>query len=182
MLYICTAFLQNDGSAMNMKEKTKAAAREFLTTYMEEHGLRKTPERFAVLDVAYSFTRPFSLNELGEAMIQRDFVVSRGTLYNTMQLFVKSRLIACYRLSNGARYEPLFNNKNHCRQVCVQCGSVQDLNAAPIARAVEKLDFKRFRQDSFALYVYGLCSSCRAKNSREEKKQQNKTWKRKQAK
>jgi Fur family ferric uptake transcriptional regulator len=47
------------------------------------------------------------------------------------------------------------------------CGKVSDVDSRKIAEAVENTRFKRFRRESFSLYVYGICSSCQAKMTRE---------------
>lgn len=49
-----------------MKENNKTAVRQILTKYLDDNKLRKTPERFAVLDAVYSFNGHFSIQELSE--------------------------------------------------------------------------------------------------------------------
>ena len=44
-----------------MKESNKTAVRQILAKYLDENKLRKTPERFAVLDAVYSFNGHFSI-------------------------------------------------------------------------------------------------------------------------
>jgi len=160
-----------------MKEKTRADAREVLMAFLRDNKLRKTPERFAVLDAVYGFKKPFTLQELDGAMQQSAFTVSRATLYNALRLFIRLRLVACLRNSAGTRYEPILGNNNHCRQVCMQCGKTTELKAVRLESAVEEMPLKRFRREGFMLYIYGLCSSCVAKNTRERKKQQDKAQK-----
>lgn len=60
-----------------MKESNKAAVRQILTKYLDENKLRKTPERFAVLDAVYSFNDHFSIQELSEKIEKVDFVLER---------------------------------------------------------------------------------------------------------
>ena len=88
-----------------MKESNKAAARQILAKYLDENKLRKTPERFAVLDAVYSFNGHFSIQELSEKIEKDFFPISRATLYNALNLFVNLRLVVCHRLSMGTMYQ-----------------------------------------------------------------------------
>lgn len=140
-----------------------------LDTYLQLSNRRKTPERYAILRAAYSIKGHFSLEKLAEQMSEEKFYVSRSTLYNTMRLFAQLRIIVCHRLSDGTKYEAVFQNENHCHQICTQCGKVTELNVPSITNAVRNAKFKRFHQDTFAVYVYGICSSCLTKRSKKEK-------------
>ena len=153
-----------------MKENYTAAVKQVLSDYLEENGLRKTPERFAVLETAYSFGSHFSIKELSEKMESQNFPVSRATLYSALNLFVELRLIACHRLGTGSRYEACYANDNHCYQICRKCGKVSETKAPKVESAIEDVHLKRFRRDGFSLYIYGVCSTCQAKMTREKNK------------
>ena len=49
-----------------MKDNVKSTVRNILSNYLEQNTLRKTPERFAILDAVYSMDGHFTLDELGE--------------------------------------------------------------------------------------------------------------------
>lgn len=153
-----------------MKESNKAAVRQILTKYLDENKLRKTPERFAVLDAVYSFNDHFSIQELSEKIEKDYFPVSRATLYNALNLFVILRLVVCHRLSIGTKYEACYANNSHCHQVCTICGKVSETKAPKVETAIEETHLKRFRRDSFSLYIYGVCSTCLARLTREKNK------------
>lgn len=69
-----------------MKDDVKEVVRSVLTDYIETNHCRKTPERFAVLDAAYSLGGFFRTEDLVEELAQRNFHVSRGTLFNSLRL------------------------------------------------------------------------------------------------
>ena len=88
-----------------MKENVKAVVRQIMTSYLEQNNCRKTPERFAVLDMVYSMSGHFTLNDLSQRLAEVNFPVSRATLYSTLALLVKLRLVVCHRLMTGTVYE-----------------------------------------------------------------------------
>ena len=149
-----------------MTEKVEAKVREILDNYLECNHHRKTPERYAILDAVYSIGGHFTLEELGDLLVRRNFRVSRATLYNTMHLFIELRLVMRHSLVDGTKYEACYSNENHVHQVCTVCGKVTEINAPLVTQAINETKLSRFRKDTFALYIYGVCSSCQAKITR----------------
>ena len=142
-------------------------------TYLEENNCRKTPERFAILDTIYTMNGHFTLEQLGEQMEKNNFRVSRATLYNAIHLFIKLRLVVRHNFQQGTKYEACFQNGNHCHQICTICGKVKEVNSAHIAHLVDEVKLKRFHKDGFALYLYGVCSTCHTKMTRVRTKKSN---------
>ena len=151
-----------------MKENVKETVRNILTSYLEQHHLRKTPERFAILDAVYDTNNHFTLEELGEKLNEEErFPVSRATLYNTLKLFMELRLVIRHRFQGTTKYEACYDNNSHCHQICTVCGKVSEFKSAKINDAISALHLKRFRKDGYTLYVYGICSTCQAKITRQ---------------
>ena len=151
-----------------MTEQNTAKVREILDTYLECNHHRKTPERYAVLDAVYSIDGHFTLEELDAELTKRNFRVSRATLYNTMHLFIELRLVMRHSLVDGTKYEACYYNDSHIHQVCSVCGQVTEINVPAVTAAVNDLKLQRFRKDTFALYIYGVCSTCQAKLTRKK--------------
>lgn len=152
----------------------KVEVKNILTQYLEQNNMRKTVERFAVLDAAYSFDTFFTIEELNTILEQNSFPVSRATLYNSLKLFQTLQLVVCHRLNDGTKYEAIYTHHSNCHQICTMCGKVSDVDSRKIAEAVELTRFKRFRRENFSLYVYGICSSCQAKMTRERNRKSRK--------
>lgn len=140
--------------------------RGILTGYLELNGLRKTPERYAILDAVYNSNGHFTLDELGEMLEKNNFRVSRATLYNTMKLFIELRLVIRHRFIGQTKYEACHHNENQIHQVCTLCGSVTEVSSAGIANAIGETKLRRFHKDGFTLYIYGVCSMCQARMTR----------------
>ena len=150
-----------------MRENIKATVKNILTAYLELNKHRKTPERFTILDAVYSMNGHFSLEELGDMLAKEyNFPVSRATLYNTLRLLIKLRLVVRHRFQSTTKYEACFDNNSHCHQICTMCGKVTEVKSQGEIDAINKMPTRRFHKDGFTLYVYGICSSCQTKMRR----------------
>lgn len=153
-----------------MKESVKEAVERILDSYLEMNNHRKTPERYAILRAVYSTDGHFTLDELGEKLAKEyKFPVSRATLYNTLNLFMELRLVIRHRFQGTTKYESCYDNNSHCHQMCTVCGKVTEVRSPGIAEAIDALHLRRFRKDGFTLYIYGICSTCQAKITRQKK-------------
>ena len=168
--FALTFFVQYIVTTDIVKEKVRG----ILDSYLEINNHRKTTERFAILDAVYDMQGHFSLEELGEKMSKDNFRVSRATLYNTMRLFIELRLVVRHRFIGQTKYEACYNNDEHIHQICTVCGAVTEIESTPITTTIAETKFTRFRKDGFYLYIYGVCSRCQAKLSRERNKVRNK--------
>lgn len=154
-----------------MRENIKVTVKNILTNYLELNKLRKTPERYAILDAVYSINGHFSLEELSDKLNgELNFPVSRATLYNTLRLFMELRLVIRHRFQGSTKYEACYDNNSHSHQICTVCGKVTEVKSPQINEVIGSLHMKRFRKDGFTLYIYGICSACQAKLTRKATK------------
>ena len=151
-----------------MRENIKVTVKNILTNYLELNKHRKTQERFTILDAVYSMDGHFTLEELGDKLTNDyNFPVSRATLYNTLKLLIELRLVVRHRFQTTTKYEACYDNNSHSHQICTMCGKVTEVKSAQLTEAINNMHTKRFRKDGFTLYVYGICSTCQAKLTRQ---------------
>lgn len=136
-----------------------------LDKYLEKHHYRKTPERYAILDAVYKMQGHFSLQELACHIEKHNFRVSRSTLYNAMRLFIQLHLVTCHKLRDGTKYEACYNYDGHCHQICTICGNVSEIHSEKIVETIGRVGNSDFKQEAFALYIYGVCQQCRQKEA-----------------
>ena len=88
--------------------------KKILNKHLEIKGLRKTPERYAIIDEIYSFNKHFSADELYSKMINKKYRVSRATIYNTLDLLVSIELVTRHVFKdNIALFEKSFGFRQH---------------------------------------------------------------------
>tara|TARA_Y100000768_G_C23403904_1_gene418578 strand:+ start:41 stop:478 length:438 start_codon:yes stop_codon:yes gene_type:complete len=96
------------------KKSILEQVKKILNKHLELKGLRKTPERYAIIDEIYSFKHHFDADELYSQMIKKKYRVSRATIYNTLDLLVNLELVSRHIFKdNLAKYEKSFGFMQH---------------------------------------------------------------------
>ena len=128
-----------------MKETNESIAltvKKIFIEYLHQHNLRKTPERFAILQEIYSTNGHFGIESLYNKMKDNKYRVSRATLYNTIELLLDCNLVIKHQFGhNCAQYERSYKFRQHDHFVDLDTGKVLeycDPRLQEIQRTIEE--------------------------------------------
>ena len=127
-------------------DKELKAAKTALTQFMTMNKMRKTPERYAVLEAVYS-----------------------GTVYNTLEMLYRAKLVMRHQFGGVILYEKR-TNKQHYHMVCTECNSISEFSDTTLKNALSTIKLRGFNITDHDLCIYGICTKCRQKLGRQKKK------------
>lgn len=141
-----------------MVAQTSLSPREKFRQYLVEHQLRKTPERFALLDKAITLPGHFGVDMLYDNMEASGYHVSRATIYSTLELLVDCGLLNRHIFgSRKTFYEVALGS--HFHLVCNACGKIREIEEEQLSH-IAAMDLDGFSPTYCSTTVYGLCKEC----------------------
>ena len=129
---------------------------------LREVGYRLTPQRMLIVSIIHDSKGHITAEGIHSRVVQQYPFVDISTVYRTLQLLKKLRLVSETDLGGGRVQYELSEGLRHHHLVCRQCGStspVDDEVIEPLRdRILEKHGFQ-VDMDHFA--IFGLCARCR---------------------
>jgi Fur family ferric uptake transcriptional regulator len=135
--------------------------REALARYLEDHALKHTRQRDAILDVFLDAKGHVTSEELFERVRAEHPSIGYTTVYRTMKLLVEAGLAHELSLEDGVtRYE--VPHEHHDHLVCTRCGRIIEFEC----RMIESTQIQIARRYNFRILrhrheLYGHCAECR---------------------
>lgn len=149
-----------------LKDKHIEEINNALRQYLQERGLRNTPERYTILEEIYNLDHHFNVDDLYLMMMQKKYHVSKATIYNTIEIFLDAGLIRKHQFgektSLTSSYEKSFFDKQHDHLVIYREGSGKVIEEIiefcdPRIQGIKESIEETFgvKISSHSLYLYG---------------------------
>jgi len=139
---------------------------EVLRDYLQQHGLRFTPERESIVREIFSRHDHFTVDELYLGLRQKR-AISRASLYRTIPLLIEAGLISeVFQDSGQTRYEHTYGHEHHCHLRCQNCGEVVEFHEPVLDDLEARVAAEHgYISSGHRLEVLGTCPSCQKKSS-----------------
>jgi len=137
---------------------------ESLVEQFSAKGLRLTAQRRVLLEIIESATEHLDAASLLNLARERDGSIDRATVYLTLELLKKLRLVDeldLMHLNGEKHYYEVRRDRDHIHLACFQCGRIEEFGSPLFDRLKQEIARARgFNINVVRMEAGGRCSNC----------------------
>jgi Fur family ferric uptake transcriptional regulator len=136
-------------------------ASEIFREFLKSEKNRITPERFEVLNAALDYEGHFGADDLYILMKNNKSLVSRATVYKTLELLAQCELLIKRNFGdNITRYESSFKRQTHDHLICMDCGRIVEFSNSKIKDLPKEISEELgFEMESYSFNIFARCKN-----------------------
>ena len=159
---------------MNLLSKRRELLDELVSK-----GVRLTPQRRALVEVMQEANEHLDAASLLDLARRREPNIDRATVYRTLELLKKLRLIDeldLMHLYGEKHYYEAKTERNHAHLACFRCGRIEEYSSPLFERLKAEISKQAgFTSRSRAWKLGGNCRACSSEVSSGQEDKENKT-------
>ena len=119
---------------------SQKASLEILKSVLKKERLRLTGQRIAIWNQIRNSKKHMDVEEIFSLLKTKKKIVSRATIYRTLDVLVKNRLIRKMDVGDGySLYEPRLDNDHHDHMICEDTGDIIEFFSEELELLQEKI-------------------------------------------
>lgn len=125
--------------------------------HLGDHGVKASLPRVKIYEYLNTHRTHPTVDEIFNALSDELITLSKTTVYNTLDLFVKHHLAVQVLIEdNEARYDADTSHHGHFK--CTKCQTVYDFDFDLSSTSIPTLEGHRL--DDYHTYIRGVCKKC----------------------
>lgn len=128
-----------------------------IKSHLGNHNVKASLPRVKIYEYLNTHRSHPTIDEIYNALSDELITLSKTTVYNTLDLFVKNELAVQVLIEdNETRYDADMSNHGHFK--CMMCQTVYDFNYDLSTTNIKSLD--GFKLIDYHTYIRGICKNC----------------------
>lgn len=152
--------------------KNSSLQRRSLLQELVAQGIRITAQRKVLIEIIQEADGHLDAAALLDRARKRDARIDRATVYRTLELLKKLRLVDeldLMHLNGEKHFYEVKTTVDHVHLACFQCGRIEEFTSPLFDQLKEEISRNNgFQIRVTRLEVGGLCKLCSARNGRHE--------------
>jgi len=147
---------------LNLSDQKILISDAELSRMMYQRGIRPSLLRLAVLSQVANTRKHPTADDVFSELSSLYPSMSRTTVYNSLNLMVKSGIIKEVEVESGVRHYDYALQPQHSHFVCRFCGRIYDMD---MPEAMKEIELQGFDIEDMDVVFKGQCPECKINNT-----------------